>query len=230
MAPLRHQYFPLFVECHLRPHWVDGIPAPPIHQLFDSAVPSVVPVAGISALPRASHAVGLAVHAWAHEPLGSLRQLIDVAAVRQGAPSAELDALARAWGVERIWRTTTAVIDALFFGAPRPWPLRVWARRLASARGRTVLETHLQRWLAGFSAFPPIRAGAMALRAVGGDLHPMGEEDWPAKLRRARTATWNAFARRSEHDAEVEKIARSRARPDGVRRLLTGPVSQGDEE
>ena len=51
MAPLRHEDFPLFVEVHLRPHWVDGIPAPPIHQLFDSAVPSVVPVAGISALP-----------------------------------------------------------------------------------------------------------------------------------------------------------------------------------
>jgi hypothetical protein len=209
MAPLRHPDFPLPVEVHIRPHWVDGIPPPSPDQLFETAVPSVAPVAGISALPRVSHAILLAVHAWAHEPLGSLRQLIDVAAVRQGVPTDELTALAQVWGVERIWRTTTATIDALFFGAPQPWPLRTWARSLTRVCERTVLETHLERWLAGFSAFPPGRAAGMALRAVATDLRPMGGEDWTRKLGRTSTAIRNTFLRRSWHDAEVERRSRS---------------------
>ena len=199
-----HEGFPLVVEVHTRPHWVDGLPLPPVKDLFEVAIESVVQVPGISALPPAHHSVLLAAHTWAHEPLGSLRDLIDIAAARRGTMASEADALAAAWGLQRIWQTTGATVDALLFGARRPWPLRVWARSLGGVRERTVLENHLERWLAGFSAFPPIQAARAAVRAVNGDARPFRDEDWPAKLRRTRTAIKNAFVRRSRHDSEVE--------------------------
>jgi putative nucleotidyltransferase-like protein len=211
MAPLRHADYPLLVEVHIRPHWVEGIPYPPIDEFFAIAVPSIVPVPGVMALPRVPHAVLLAVHAWAHEPLGTLHQLIDIAAAREGICASDADAIATSWGVERIWWTTTAAIDALFFAGRRPWPLRVWARNLANIRERSVLETHLQRWLAGFSAFPPSHAARMMVRAVGDDLRPMGGEDWPTKLGRTRTAIRNAFVRRSQHETEVEGASGTRS-------------------
>ena len=204
LAPLHHPGFPLVVEVHVRPHWVEGIRPPPLDELFATAVESVVPVAGISALPRTHHAVLVAVHAWAHEPLGDLRDLIDVAAARQGTSATDTDALASVWGVERIWRTTVAAVDALLFGTPRAWPLRIWARHLSSVRERTVLETHLERWFAGFSAFPFGRAALMAIRAMGTDIRPTAGEDWPNKIQRTRTAIKNAFVGRSQHDREVE--------------------------
>ncbi len=203
MAPLYHPGVPLLVEVHKRPHWIDGMPPPPVESLFEHAVESVVPIAGISALPRVHNAVLHAVHAWAHEPLGGLRHLIDVAAVRQGTSDSGADALAAAWGIDRLWHTTTAAIDALFFAGQRPWALRLLARHLESARERTVLESHLSRWFAPFAAFPPGRAAGLALRAIGDDLRPIADEDWRAKLGRARTAIRNAFVRRSRHDAQL---------------------------
>jgi hypothetical protein len=204
LQPLHYPGFPLVVEVHVRPHWVEGIQPPPVDELFEMAVESVVPVTGISALPRTHHAVLLAVHAWAHEPLGNLRDLIDVAAACQGTSALHADALASAWGVERIWRTTAAAVDALFFGIGPAWPLRIWARHLGDVRERTVLETHLGRWFAAFSAFPLGRAALMALRAMGSDVHPNAEEDWPTKVQRTRRAIRNAFEGRSRHDREAE--------------------------
>jgi hypothetical protein len=205
MAPLYHPGFPFLVEVHRRPHWIAGISPPPVESLFEVAVESVVPVAGISALPRVHSAVLHAVHAWAHEPLGGLRHLIDVAAARQGTSDSEADELATAWGIDRLWRTTTAAIDALFFAGQHPWPLRVFARHLESVRERTVLESHLSRWIAPFAAFPPGPATGLALRAIGDDCRPLAGEDWGAKLGRARTAIRNALVRRSRHDAELAR-------------------------
>jgi hypothetical protein len=205
MPPLYHPGFPFLVEVHRRPHWIDGIPPPPVESLFEVAVESVVPVAGISALPRVHHAVLHAVHAWAHEPLGGLRHLIDVAAARQGASDSEAETLAAAWGVDRLWRTTTAAVDALFFAGQRPWPLRVLGRHLESVRERTVLEWHLSGWLAPFAALPPRRATGLALRAISADVRPIADEGWGTKLQRARTAIRNAFVRRSRHDAQLAR-------------------------
>jgi hypothetical protein len=205
MPALRHREFPLAVEVHIGLHWVEGIPSPPVAELFEAAVESVVPVAGISALPRVHHAVLLAAHAWAHGPLGRLRHLIDVAAVRQGVSASDADALATAWGVDRIWRRTVATIDALLFDTGHSWPLRVWARHLGSVREPTVLETHLSRWLAAFAGLPPRQAASMALRAIGDDFRPIAHEGWATKFGRARTAIRNAFVRRSQHAAQLER-------------------------
>jgi len=203
LQPLHYPGSPLVVEVHIRPKWLTELRPPPIDELFAAAVMSVVPVAGISALPPAHHAVLLAAHGWAHEPLGILRHLIDVAAARQGASASEAAALASAWGIERIWNMTTATIDALLFGAQRPWALRHWARNLGGVRERTVLEAHLERWLAGFSAFPLWSAARMAVRAIRADVRPASNEDWSTKLRRIRTAIRDAFVRRSQHDARL---------------------------
>jgi hypothetical protein len=199
LQPVRYPGLPLVVEVHIRPKWVAGIPPPPVDAILEAAVPSAVPVAGISALPRPHHALVMAAHAWAHQPLGNLRQLIDIAAALAGAPSSEAVALASGWGMGRIWRTTTEAIDALLFGARPSWPLRLWARNLRGVRDRTVLATHLERWLAGFSAFPLRRAASVAVRAMADDLRPVSDEEWSKKLHRTGRAVRNALVRRSQH-------------------------------
>ena len=71
---------PLVVEIHDRPKWPDGLTGPSTEELLAAAVPARLGVDGIGALPPAEHALLLAAHAWAHEPLGRLGQLVDVAA------------------------------------------------------------------------------------------------------------------------------------------------------
>jgi hypothetical protein len=205
LPPLHRPDLPVIVEIHARPHWVGGLAAPTVSELFAATVPSVVAIDDVFALRRAHHAVVLAAHSWAHEPLGNVLQLIDIAAVLQGVPIAEADDVAERWGIARAWRLTLAAIDALIYGQRSPWPLHLWARHLARVRGRTVLETHLTRLLAGFSAFSPARATGAALLAIGEDLRPSGDEDWRTKLRRAGKAVRHAFGRRYEHDAELER-------------------------
>jgi hypothetical protein len=133
--------------------------------------------------------------------------LIDVAASLQGVSTSEVEALATVWGIDRLWRTTVAAIDALLIAARPPWSLRLWARHLGSVRERTVFETHLSRWFAGFSIHAPTVAIGVALRAAVEDLRPVADEDWPTKLGRTRRAVRDAFIRRSRHDAEVERAS-----------------------
>ena len=212
LQPLHLEGLPLVVEIHSRPKWPDGLQPPPLEELVECAVGTAIGVEGILALPRMQHALAIAAHNWAHQPLGRLFGVIDVAAVSEGVPERELDAIARSWGLRRIWRLTSRVVDALFLDARPPVPLRVWGRSLVDVRERTVLETHLQRWIASFSALPPHAAAAAAVRAVGGDLRPVPGERWSTKLARSRLAIANATMPRSEHEAEVEsELARREA-------------------
>jgi putative nucleotidyltransferase-like protein len=205
LRPLHLPGFPLVVEVHSRPKWVEGAPAPGVAELVDGAVPSATGVEGILAPRRSHHALVLAVHAWAHEPLGLLSQLVDVAAVRQGAAASELEAVSSAWGVRRLWQMTSRTIDALFLDGPAPWPLRVWARNLPRARERTMLELHLQRWLSALSTSSPRAAAAAAFAAVADDLRPEPGERWGRKARRSALSVRHAFRRQSLHDAESER-------------------------
>jgi Uncharacterised nucleotidyltransferase len=205
LQPLQHPDLPVIVEIHAQLHWIGGLPAPPVGELFAATVPSIVAIDDVLALRRAHHAIVLAAHSWAHAPLGNLLQLIDVAAVLQGVPIAEADNVAEHWGIGRVWRLTRAAIDALVYGQRRPWQLHLWARHLGCVRGPTVLETHLARWLGGFWAFPPGRATGAALLAIGQDLRPSRDEDWGTKLWRAGRAVCNAFVRCYEHEAELTK-------------------------
>ena len=84
LRPLRWPELPLHVEIHARPKWVDSLAAPPVEELFAVAVPSTT-IDGVEAFPPEHHALLLAVHSWAHEPLRRLRDVIDIAAVAAGA-------------------------------------------------------------------------------------------------------------------------------------------------
>lgn len=205
LRPVQRPELPLAVEIHSRPKWVDGLPAPPTSELLASARPDAN---GIAILPPAQHAVLLAVHSWAHEPLRRLRDVIDVAVMLEVAGRDEAAAVARSWGVEQLWRATTDVIEAVLHGGRRPWSLRLWAQNLERARERTVLENHLQRWLSDFWILPVGRAALGLPATLRSELGPEGDEGWRSKLSRSARALRNASRRRSEHDEQVARRRR----------------------
>ena len=214
LAPLRWPVVPLHVEVHATPNWPNGIQASTVAEILESAVPSAVDVDGVSAPCRLHHAVILAAHAWAHEPLQTLRDLLDVAVLATDESRAELDQVATAWGLGRVWRTTQRTIDALFFGGRRTVALATWARHLAAVRERTVFESHLQIALRPFWGRPPGPALIESLAAVGSDLLPAHGEDWGVKLRRVPRAIRDARAPRS---GRAEQSAQQRPRRTGRR-------------
>ena len=138
LARLRLPGSPLPIELHSVPKWRDGLRPPRNDELFEAAIPSDIGVDGLLAPSVSHHAVLLAAHAWAHQPLGRARDLIDVGAFRVVADDIELGRLARAWGLIRPWRTMTACLDAMV-ARSSTWPLRLWARHLRQLRDQTVL-------------------------------------------------------------------------------------------
>lgn len=198
LIPLRWPVVPLLVEVHAFPNWPPQIERPRLEEIIAAAVPSATGVDGLSAPHPRHHALLLAAHAWRHEPLQTLRDLLDVAAMAFGEDAAELEGTADEWGLARIWRSTREAIDALFLGAPRPASLRVWARHLERVRERTVLESHLQGVLSPFWAFPPRMAVAEALAGIKASATPMRGEGWAPKLRRIPCAIKDAHLARSK--------------------------------
>jgi Uncharacterised nucleotidyltransferase len=199
--PLSWPDLPLLVEIHSAPKWPDRLAAPDTREVIDNAIPSAVGVEGVLAPDPARHAVLIAAHAWAHQPLRRLRDLVDIRAIALEADAAEMDRLARSWQLARAWRTTAAVADALFDEGRRPLALRLWARHLSAVRERTVLETHLQDAIAGFWGLSLGAAAAAAGVALASDLRRAPEETWSDKLVRAVQALRDAFAPLSHHDA-----------------------------
>jgi Uncharacterised nucleotidyltransferase len=205
LRPLWWPGLPLVVELHTRANWPAGIPGPSTGELLAAAVPSRLGVDGVDTLPAAHHTLVLAAHAWAHQPLGRLGNLIDVAVTLRRTDPAEVDALARRWGCRRMWRTTHAAIRAVLEGERRSPGVALWARHLEPVRERTVFEWHVKDLLAPVWGLPP-RAAIAAVRAeVLATAGPEGAESWRAKLRRVRTAFGNAGVARSAHDLVLEQ-------------------------
>jgi hypothetical protein len=207
LRPLRWGELPLVVEIHSRPKWVDSLPAPPLEDLLAAAVPSRV-ADGFLALPEAEHALLLAAHSWAHQPLRRIRDFIDIAAVIGDADPASITALARRWDVSKLWRSTADAVDFLFGPGEAPLSIRTWARNLAQARERTVLEHHVERWVSDFWVLPPLRAARTLPQTFVQELRPAPDETWRRKLARSGRAVRNASRRGSEHRDEL-----SRTRP-----------------
>lgn len=210
LLPLEWPGLPLRVEVHDHPNWPRWLDDPPMQEMFDEAVPSVLGVDGVSALAPVHQALAVAAHSWAHGPFSRVGDLVDIAAVTSGLDDEEVRRVARRWGLEQLCRTTTRGADAVLFDAKQPLALRVWARNLVEVRERTVLEIHLGRWFAGFSTTSPRGGFALMWEEVGRDLRPHGEEPWRVKLTRARLAFRNARATKSQHDEAVEKTLRRR--------------------
>jgi hypothetical protein len=216
LRPLHSPSFPLYVEVHSRPKWLDGRAPPPVEEFMAAAQPAAVGVDGVLALAPSHHALVIAAHWWAHEPFSRVIGLLDVAAVLDGCDRRGLEPLARAWGIGRLWRTTISLADALLLGEGNSWALRLWGRNLTTVQEQSVLESHLRRTIGAFWALPPHRAVAavaVSIREVSGR-NP--DESWRAKLRRARLALARASLRRSEHERSLGRDA-SPPVPDGPR-------------
>jgi hypothetical protein len=200
LRPLRIRELPLIVELHHEPKWIDGLEPPSVATLLELGVPAPHLCEGVLVLPPAPHALLMAAHTWGHYPLTPLRDLLDIALVAREADPAEIERLASAWGLERVWRSTWSAANHLFGDGARPASMRIWARHLPDVRERTVLESHLQRWLAALWALPTPQAAGSVRAAVTNDLRPEGDESWSAKLGRTRRAFRDAFVRKSHHD------------------------------
>ena len=205
LRPLRWGGLPLLIELHSQPKWPAGVPGPPPETLFEAAVGSEVGIGGVETLPPAQHAVVMAAHAWAHEPLARLGHLVDIAAALERAEPGEAAALARDWGCARMWRCTEAAIAAVLYGERRRAAIAIWARQLPSARERTVLGLHLQRWLAPAWGLPRRRVPRGVLAAARDDLRVDGDRRWRTRLVRTRLAVAQAAAPRSEHELALER-------------------------
>ena len=199
VQPLVWPGTPLTIELHDRPKWIEGLPAPSRAELRASAVCGSTGIPGVLALSPEHHAMAIAAHSWAHAPLARLGHLVDLAAVTEGLERSELDRIARALGIRKVWKTTIAAADALFDDSRRSRPLRLWARNLEAVREPTVLESHLGRWLPPWWALAPggaLRANAFTLSR---ELGRLGDEPWRNKLRRVGRAFRNATRRLSDH-------------------------------
>jgi hypothetical protein len=204
MCPLEWPGLPLTVELHSRPNWADGVAAPTTDELIATAAPGRLGVEGVDTLAPAQHALVLAVHAWSHEELGRLGNLIDVAVTLQRADEAEITALARRWGCSRLWRTTRTAIGAVLEETGRSAAVAAWARHLHTVRERNVFEWHAKNTLAPVWGLPHRRiAGAVAAemraKAAAGEVEPRR-----VKLRRAGLALRNAGVARSHHVLALE--------------------------
>jgi hypothetical protein len=214
LHPIRFPAIWLDVEVHSAPNWPLRAPRPPVAEVLEAAVPSALAIDGVSAPLRLHHALLLAAHAWRHEPLHRLGDLLDVAVLAEGIPAAELEQTARRWGIGRIWHTTWGVVEALFYDGGATVPMRVWAAHLATARERTVLEEHLQRWLHPYWELPLHRAIVNSGRMVAADLRP-ADETWRSKLARTFDAIRHARTPAARRDAAAASSSRSGGRRTG---------------
>jgi putative nucleotidyltransferase-like protein len=195
LRPLWWPGLPLVVELHSSANWPAAIPGPSTEELLAAAVPSRLGIDGISTLPPEHHTLVLAAHAWEHQPLGRLGNLIDVAVTLQRSDPDAVDALARRWGCGPMWRTTHAAVRSVLLGEGRSAGVALWARHLRAVRERNVLEWHVKDLLAPVWGYPRRRVPRAMASEVG-----------RLDLRRTPRALRNARRPRSEHN-EVMEVA-----------------------
>lgn len=212
LRPLAWPNLPVKLEIHRRPKWPDHLLPPQSSDLFRFTEPARCDARFLTFTPEA-HVLIVAAHGWAHEPLRILRDIIDIAVLLPHCDLGELELLARAWGLERLWRTTHRTVQATLFNEPRPLSNIVWARHLKTLRERTVLEAHLEQWLSAFSALDAFAATRVSLNALARDLRPTFDEDWRSKAQRTRKAFRGALKPRAAHDLMLGDDARRGSRP-----------------
>ncbi|MDX6481709.1 MAG: hypothetical protein QOG85_2219 [Gaiellaceae bacterium] len=201
LHPLVWPGLALPIEVHRRPMWPAGLPEPSLREVFDAATPAELGVDGLLVPHRHHHALLVAAHAWGEVPMRKARELVDVLALVDDDERGELSELARRWRFERPWRKTLAAADWLLRGGSQPFFLHTWGRHLRNLREPTVLEMHLQEWLAPFSLAPPRTALRLSAAALLRDIRPQGHENWSDKGRRAVRAALHPLAAKSSHEA-----------------------------
>jgi hypothetical protein len=195
LQPLRWPALPLLVEVHRTPNWPRTVrQPPPVVEIYEARVPSTLGMEDVWTPSPVHHALILAIHAWSHVPLHTLRDLLDVAAVAAPLDEHELERTAERWGIGRVWRTTHEAIDAVFYGGRATTPLRSWARHLGLVRKQTILEDHLGRLFHPYWEMPAHRATLSLGRALGETVTPLPGETWREKLSRIGRAIRNPRA------------------------------------
>lgn len=210
LPPVHSLDHPIPLELHSRLKWVDGLSAPTLEVLAAAAEPTALGVDGILTPPPAHHALVLAGHLWAHDPLTRLLRLLDIAVLMDATSREEIDSLAEAWGMSRLWSSTAAVAESLFGTADQdPWPLRTWAQALRRAREPSVWELHLSRLLSPLAIHAPLPAVRALGAAVAGFALPHDGEPWRRKIARTRQQIARPAMRRSEHLEALKSERRS---------------------
>jgi len=205
LRPLRSPRFPLDLEIHSHPKWVSGFEPPGFDELAVAASPATFGVEGILSPAPARDALILAAHLWGHEPLTRLLRLLDIALAAEAASPAEVEALARAWGMEKVWRSTNAIVDAVLGeGASRPWLIRAAGRSLIAVRESTVFEVQAARLLAPIAIHEQRRVPAEVVRALVDSVRPGPGESWPGKLRRTGRQLVRPSTRHTENLRAIE--------------------------
>jgi hypothetical protein len=221
LRPLRWPELPLQVEIHGKPKWPNGLQAPSADSIIGVARPSNLGVEGILTPEDAQHALLLAAHAWAHEPLWRLRDLVDVRALASKSERAAIERIAQDWGLRRLWRTTDRVTEAVLGKDQMPLLVRLWAGHLLEPRERSVLENHLRDLMAAYWALPLTAALATTADALVEDFFPSPEESWSDRLSRMLRASRNANTPMSDHKrrrGEPRTSGRNRRRRQDFRR------------
>jgi Uncharacterised nucleotidyltransferase len=226
VPPLKWPDLPLFVEMHGHPHWPDGLPAPSTGPILDAAVTSALGVDGILAPEKAQHALIVAAHSWAHEPLRALRDLIDVRVLSAEVDPEAIGRTAEEWRIGRLWRTTDRVTDAVLNSERMPFLAGLWAKHLPECREPTVLENHLRAWSAAYCALPVESALMTTARAARSDILRAPEEGWPDKISRMLAAARNATSPLSRHEHQLGDAA-TRGR---VRKQTEGDAAAARED
>jgi hypothetical protein len=233
LQPVAWQTLPLKIEVHSQLNWPLGLPRPPLRDLLGRAVPGELGP-GLLVPAPVQHTLLLAAHGWTHQPLGSLRDLIDVAVMSADLPRDELDALARDWRLERLWKATSQAIESLLEGSRAPsLALRVLGRHLSSARERTVLESHVERLLSPFCGLPPRRALARSAEQLLSEFRPLEDERWRDKLSRTLQALRRASDPRSEHERKLGRLGgtpRSAGSAEAARNGRAAPLARESVE
>ncbi len=153
-SPLGFGAMALMIELHRDPGWLSWLTPPSDGELFRTSVPSATSVGGAHALPPEQLALFLASHAWRHGPYTSLIHLIDIELLRQHTDPARVLALAKRWGIEKVWLGLCAMIDwGIYQDGAAPGAVhRWWARHLDRQRERTLFEFYLATWGRGLAA------------------------------------------------------------------------------
>ncbi|MGH2980973.1 MAG: nucleotidyltransferase family protein [Solirubrobacterales bacterium] len=206
LHPLRWAGWPLRLEIHRRPSWPVWLPQPPIAELLELARPGEQD--GILTLPPAPHVLVLAGHLWVTNPFARLRDVLDIALLLPEADPTQVEALARAWGIARMWATTRAVVESVLLGGPTSSANRLWARHLAAAREQTVIEVHLTRWASPFWALPLRRAFPVAASSAASDFRPAVGEPWRSKARRSLRTLGSLGTAKSRHEGRLGREGR----------------------
>ncbi len=125
-------------------------------------------------------------------------------------------AVAREWGVSRLWTATWRAVEDLLHDGAEPRRRPIWRRHLHQARERTVFEVHVERLVGPVAAAPLPTVPGAAARAIVNTVRPGPDEDWgdEADALAARAAQRVAPPLRPSGEEETDMTLK--LRQDGV--------------